>query len=318
MSQTTPHPSTSHARDTSKRVRELKGRRLGTLPWATEEERRQSLGSLYDHVVGAAEEAISWYVREKMWKRRLGRFIRVLAILAVAAAALLPLLAQIEAARPGNGVPAGAGEFASRLAPGEPMGHWAQPAWASVLILLAATLVGLDRFFGFSHGWMRYVDAQMKLTASLEQFDMDWQKHWVAVGGEGPSPEQALAMLSTCGAFAAHVRAIVHAETAEWIQEFRATLSQVDETVKVRGTESQSGIINVVVTNGDLAAGGWILSVDGGREERHQGRTAALANLWPAAYRLRVQGKIGDQTVQAERAVLLKAGEALNVEFTLA
>lgn len=312
MSQTTPPPPTSRARDDSPRVRELKGRRLGTLPWGTIEERRQSLGTLYDHVVGAAEDAISWYVREKGWKRRLGRLIRGLAILAVAAAALLPLLAQIQAARPGTRAPAGAGELAS------PLDHWMQPAWASVLILLAATLVGLDRFFGFSHGWMRYVDAQMKLTAGLEQFDMDWQKHWVAVGGEGPSPEQALAMLSTCGAFAAHVRAIVQAETAEWIQEFRATLTQVDETVKVRGTESQSGIINVVVTNGDLAAGGWILSVDGGREERHQGRTAALANLWPAAYRLRVQGRIGDQTVQAERAVLLKPGEALNVELTLA
>lgn len=284
-------------------VRELKGRRLGTLPWETVENRRQSLQALYSHAIGAAEEAIGWYVAEKKWKRRLGRSIRVLALVAVAGAALLPLLAQIYAP-----------EAESRSEPA----WFVQPAWASVFILLAATLVGLDRFFGFSHGWMRYVDAQMKLTTALEQFDVDWQKHWVAVGADGPSSEQALAMLSACGGFAGQVRAIVQAETAEWIQEFRATLSQVDETVKARAAEAQSGIINVVVTNGELATDGWTLSMDGGREERHRGRTAALANLWPAAYRLRAQGRIGDKPVQAEQAVLLKAGDALTVQMTLA
>jgi hypothetical protein len=298
-----PAPPPPDPRAAAKPVRELRGTRLGTLPWGTVAERRQSLAALYGYVVGAAEDAIGWYVREKGWKRRFGRAIRVLAILAVAAAALLPLLAQIDAAESGTR---------------QELSGWTQPAWASVLILLAATLVGLDRFFGFSHGWMRYVDAQMKLTAALEQFDVDWQKHWVSVGEDGPSPEQTLAMLSACGAFAAQVRAIVNAETAEWIQEFRATLSQVDETVKARGAEAQSGIVNVTVTNGELAADGWMLTVDGGREVRHQGRTAALANLWPAAYRLRVEGRIGDQPVQAERAVLVRAGMETSVELTLA
>jgi uncharacterized protein YfiM (DUF2279 family) len=162
------------------------------------------------------------------------------------------------------------------------------------------------------------VDAQMKLNTALDQFDIEWQKHWVTTGAAAPTQEQVLAMLSACSMFAAQVRAIVQAETAEWMVDFRASLSHVDETVKARALDAQSGIINVVVSNGELSPDGWILTIDGGREERRRGRTAALANLWPAAYTLRVTGTIDGKPVSAEKAVVLKAGEALAVELTLA
>ena len=50
------------------------------------------------------------------------------------------------------------------------------PGWATIALALAAGLVGLDHFFGFSSGWMRYRDTELQLTRLRHQFGYAWQE----------------------------------------------------------------------------------------------------------------------------------------------
>ena len=127
---------------------------LASLDWRPEHA-RQSLDVIYRHVVDNASQAINWYLRARRPKRRWAQMLRVGAIIMVAVAGVLPVLSQIFSA--GSSVKI-------------------QPAWASVALAIAVALVALDRFFGFSSAWARYMATGQAISAALNQFRLDWQK----------------------------------------------------------------------------------------------------------------------------------------------
>lgn len=277
---------------------------LGSLPW-TEAEAPESLRRVYEHVTGAARDAIGWYLGERGLKKDMARYTRLGAIILVALAALLPLLAQIRLAHLRTGT--------DRVDD-----WWTHPAWASVLLVVAAALVGLDRFFGYSTAWIRYMDAQSRLRQALDDFELEWQVQRAAPGAGPLTPERTAALLAACRAFAAQVNTVLREETAVWTQEFQASLRQVDESVQARGAELRAPALTVAVANGELAQAGWTLSVGGvPRGGVRHGRSAAVAGLWPGAHTIRVAGSIGGREVQAEAGVVLAPGEARTVELTL-
>ena len=51
-----------------------------------------------------------------------------------------------------------------------------QPAWASVALAIAVALVALDRFFGFSSAWARYMTTEQAISSALNQFMLEWQQ----------------------------------------------------------------------------------------------------------------------------------------------
>lgn len=106
------------------------------------------------------------------------------------------------------------------------------PTWASVLLACAATAVGLDRFFGFSSAWMRFVTAGMQLQHLREQFDIDWQESIAAWEGRPPSTEQTVGALAVLRKFLREAHRIVRDETDLWIRKFRNSLQQVDVAVQ--------------------------------------------------------------------------------------
>ncbi len=71
--------------------------------------------------------------------------LRVSAIACGAVAAILPILSQIYTT-----------DDKAAIAPG----------WAAVALAGAAALVGLDRYFGFSSGWTRFMAAELRITSA--------------------------------------------------------------------------------------------------------------------------------------------------------
>lgn len=47
--------------------------------------------------------------------------------------------------------------------------------WASIVLGIAAGLVMLDRFFGFSTAWVRYISTELHLRQILDEFRLDWE-----------------------------------------------------------------------------------------------------------------------------------------------
>jgi hypothetical protein len=165
-----------------------------------------SVQAMVSYVSEIAEDAIAWYLLKKRRKQRWAMVLRVTAILAAAVAAMVPIFAQITSVQ------------------GKAM---VAPAWASVALVAAATAVGMDRFYGFSAAWIRFVSTELRLRSALHDFHMDWQARLSPCGGS-LQPEQVAPALAACRSFLAQIDTMVEAETAAWVADFSAVLKDVE------------------------------------------------------------------------------------------
>jgi SMODS and SLOG-associating 2TM effector domain 2 len=107
-----------------------------------------SLAALFKRASDCAQCAIEWYLKAKRPKQASARAVRGGSILLAALAGILPMLSQM----PGSSI---------------------APIWASVALALATAFVLLDRFFGFSSAWMRYITTELHLQQMLDEFQFD-------------------------------------------------------------------------------------------------------------------------------------------------
>jgi hypothetical protein len=173
----------------------------------------KALSAIFDYAIAYAREAEGWYMNMRGPKRVGGRTLRVVAIALVGAAALIPILGEIY----GDG--------------GKPA---IPPAWASVALLVAATLIGFDRFFGFSTGWARFLTAGLEIGRLRHDFEFEWQELAVSPAAEGP-----LNRLQLAHDFVEAVDKVVAQETGAWQSEFQAALDAA--TNELNQQRSKSG-----------------------------------------------------------------------------
>ena len=178
------------------------------------EHKIDSLDELYAFTVRETKSIIDWYTTASRPKKRWAQALRVIAILATALGGILPILAQI---------------FAPAAGPAP-----IDAAWASVAIALGATALGLDRYFGFSTAWMRFITTELRLRSRLRTFQYEWEKERLSWSGKAPDYNQIQAMVDRCGTFADEVSVIVQEETRRWVDEFQRTLKQLDENLEMR------------------------------------------------------------------------------------
>jgi hypothetical protein len=169
------------------------------------------LDELFGYVTSEAERAVDWYHRKRTPMQWGGRLLRFGAILATAAAGVMPLLAEIFER---DGEPA------------------IDPLWGAFALALAGILVLLDRFWGCTSAWVRYTLALQELSEALDAFRIDWEGSKVLWAGDDPDPEQARAMIDQCKAFLRRVRSVVRKETDAWAAEFQSVLEQIDAVTK--------------------------------------------------------------------------------------
>jgi hypothetical protein len=252
-------------------------------------------------------------------------------ILFTAVAALLPMLNEIHRSWQTESAFAGAVLVTETNAPAVPIEarsadalnkllasrYWLNPIWSAILLGVAAALLALDRFYGTTSGWVRYVLAARQLTEAMDDFQLSFEVQRLSWGQPEPTAEQALAALAGVHKFVKRVNEIVTDETKTWAAEFAEVLKQIDEQMKTAGQAKRQSAIQVTVTNGDQCQPGWKLQVGNHVPEDRVGKDASVA-VPPDLYVVRITGKIGGKPVQAEKAVTVTAGEIQKVELTLA
>lgn len=181
----------------------------------------KSLTRLYGWTVENAQEQINWYARKSRPKRRFSQFLLVLAVLLGGFGILCPL---IDNACRGCVVQI-LGCSASFLH----LGY--------IFIALAGIVVLFDRSFGFSAGWMRFIETQMKLEQLLKEFRFEWTKAVARRVPEEQQEEQQQELLSKLLYFTNIVEALVIDETRAWILDFRKNLSEIDKMVDKGGKQ---------------------------------------------------------------------------------
>src|SRR5210317_1878014 len=123
------------------------------LKW-TENGATASLEMLYQFVNDECDRATKWYFDKKKTMKFLGYVFRVGSILALSIAGVIPILGEI---------------YEKGDVPG------LSPAWATFALAVAGVLIFLDRFGGYTSGWIRYIRTAQTLSRLQSDFRIEWE-----------------------------------------------------------------------------------------------------------------------------------------------
>jgi hypothetical protein len=252
----------------------------------------------------------SWYKNAIPGKRRGAILTRLGAILLGSVATVIPTVLGI----------ASAGRDPAFLQRWVPIG--------GVLAVVAALLVLIDKFAGFSTGWMRYIGADQEARSRQEQFQVAWEKERLLWSGPPDAPlppERATAALDLIAGFINAFNDIVKQETQAWMIEFKGALAELDKaTVDARAQASAvqapsnpRGAIEVVVVGlNKLDQQAWNLQVGSATSSiAYVGATsAAITDLVPGPLKVRVAGTINTKPWSVEKAAVVEAGKTTQLQ----
>ncbi|WP_392676226.1 SLATT domain-containing protein [Streptomyces sp. LN785] len=190
-------PGSGSGGDAGGQGRDLTGQPFPHGDWGEPAER---LDELYRWVETDALRTADWYLRDRVWKRRGARVLRIGTAVGAIAGGALPLLDL-------TGALAGAA------------------GWGYLSLLLGAACMACDRFFGLTSGWMRNLATAQAVQRRLQVLQFDWASECVreVLGPtEGTASEAAERCLGVLRRFSEDITELVRSETADWIVEFRA------------------------------------------------------------------------------------------------
>lgn len=179
---------------------DLHPQRFPELAWG-EGDLAASLEAVYHWVEGEGIRAASWYLNEKRSKARWSRVLRIVAILFATAGAALPFVA------------ANTGRIGFE--------------WGYVMLALAAGAVAMDRFFGFSTAWMRYMTAELGIQQRLRELQFEWTRLLLERGSRSISAHEASDVLAKLADAAADLHSEIRRETAAWADEFQSNIGEL-------------------------------------------------------------------------------------------
>jgi hypothetical protein len=260
------------------------------------------------------QKAIDWYWREKRWKRIPSQWIQFSALVLTAAAGLVPIVVQIvkNAGGPAN---------------------FDSGPFASLFVGIAAALLGLDKAFGYSSGWTRYVLTATSLTTLLHEFRMDW----ILLSAASGTPTTTAAMIQRAKEFVSAVQGMVAQETKDWATEFQSNMAQmekdlkaqldslkaqVEKEAKAKQAAAKPGAIETAVTNADKTDG-FTFDVTLEGQLGKSADSVSNANGWvqinvaPGQYKLSVTAKYKGSTVSVSTVIDVKPGEIAKPSVTL-
>jgi len=282
----------------------------------------QSLKEIHDYAIDQAIKSIDWYWKHKGAKAFFSQMVRFFAWVLAAVSGILPIIANLSKADANN-------PFQSPLVP-------------SLLLGIAAALLGLDKAFGYSTGWARYVLTATNIRKSLEQFRLDWVELMAQSGisGQGNNPVTAtqVAPLVECAKqFRTEVENQVLQETKDWVTEFQTNMAQmekdiatqianlktqVDKTIAARTAASQPGTIQLTIVDPNNKAGNGglqIILIDSTNKTILQEPVIppnwASRFIAPGTYQLRLT--LNNTPVGSTPLVVVASGTSATVNITI-
>ncbi|MGD9282656.1 MAG: SLATT domain-containing protein [Desulfobacterales bacterium] len=180
------------------------------LKWS-DSEATPSLELLYQYVNNECNRAAGWYFVKKKTMKTLGYIFRVGSILALAFAGVIPILGEI---------------FEKGDVPG------ISPAWSTLFLAIAGVFLSLDRFGGYTSGWIRYIRTAQALNRLQSNFRIEWESQRLLLQGGQTDSATVGQAIQKCRDFLAQVNSIVGAETDEWAKDFQRVLAELERKSK--------------------------------------------------------------------------------------
>jgi hypothetical protein len=273
-------------------IPELRG-----LSWGSDTEIEASIHHLYRYAERRADESIRWYLRSKGPKALASRGLRMATIGFTTLGGLAPVIAAL-------------GWMSGRDA------QWVGQL-GYLFLGLAAASVGVDKFFGFSSAWMRYITSALFLERALSEFRLEWAMLRAKLGGRPPTPDQVQLMIQRIKEFVLRVDSEVEKETQEWISEFQKNLAEIERSAQSRAESARPGAIDVTVANGMETGDGFTVSLDGMTVATVRGTRYQVGYVPPGTHKVAVSGRIGGKALDASELVNVPPGAIAKVALAL-
>ena len=274
---------------------------LHKLAWGAPAEIQMSLHELYAYAEKRADDAIKWYMRQKGKKALGSRALRLSAIILTTLGGLAPIIVSLGWLSTATGRLDRSGAFHFTDALVGQLGY--------LLLAIAGACILLDKFFGFSSGWMRYITTGMSIQKSLSQFRLDWAMMVAQLGGKNPTPDQVQLMITRLREFVALVDSEVEMETKAWITEFQNNLADLDRSVKEQTAAQRPGAVDVTVTNGMEATEGFAVALDGMTVATVRGTKYQIGSVPPGPHKVSITGMVKGKSLDASELVVVPPGD---------
>jgi len=268
--------------------------KIHELEWQEPEQIQTSIGLLFEFAEASANYSIDWYEAKRARKASKSRMLRFLAILLTVFGGLTPILGGLGL----SNIPVSKDRT---LNLGQ-LGY--------LFLGLAAACVGFDKFFGFSSGWMRYISTKITLERILSEFRLDWAMMVAKFGKKAPTEDQVQLMIQRVKEFLTAITTQVEQETQAWVLEFKTNLADIEKSAKEQGESTRPGAIDITVTNGLDAEGGFTVTLDGmDVKSKIKGTNYQLSYVPPGPHKVAASGSIKGEQREVSELVNVGPGE---------
>lgn len=266
------------------------------------------LESLRKYAETKIHDELNWYCQKKRGRSVTSQALRFFAVVLSVIGGLVPILVSV---------------FGSR-----PRWPWLDAftdlrfgQLGYLLLAVAAGLVLLDKYFGYSTGWMRYIVAIQAIEKAREAFRLDWaalSRKLLTVAEQTPEQTEAIGrMIERVRSVIVEVKEQTEKETQAWIQEFQTNLAQFEKDLKAQMEAGRPGGIDAEVTDGDKADTPVELSLDGMIADRFSGRAGSIGYVAPGMHRITAKAQKAGSDYSASTMVTVGGGQICVVKLTL-
>lgn len=251
------------------------------------------------------EGELDWYRRNKKGRATTSQRLRFWAVSCTILGGLVPVVVAAVGERPAflDGWPIRFGQ----------LGY--------VLLGIAGGFVLMDRYFGYSTGWMRYVLAMQAIEKSREQFRMEWTalRRLLSTATTGTPDESELIdrMIQRARAVIIDVKERSEQETQAWIAEFQTNLAQFEKDLKSQLEAGRPGGIDIDVTDGRKADTPVEVLLDGMIADRFVGTAGSIGFVAPGMHRVTARAQKAGRDYSASIMINVGGGQICQAKLTL-
>lgn len=260
---------------------------------------REYLEKVRNFANGTTLRQIEWYNKSKNPFMQRAKILRGLAIVFAALGGLTPFLT------------------ASKILPKDWNGFdWTQIGY--IFLGIAVCLIVLDRFFGYSSSWMRFMITSNTLQKDLAEFQYDWAILSVKASSNPLTPPDCEPLLKRVQTFALKVHSEVEKETSEWAAEYRSNLAEMERSARQQLESMNPGYISLKITNSEDSKDGVSIFMDNklvaqGIKQPYY----LLSQVFPGQHLIGISGEINGITVKDSNIVDVAAGKPVDIELKL-
>ena len=251
---------------------------------------------------------LGWYYRKKHNRSFTSQGLRFSALALSVVGGLVPVLVSVFGVRPAWAwlSPFSAVRFGQ-------LGY--------LFLAIAGGLIVLDKYFGYSTGWMRYIVAMQAIEKAREVFRLDWSALTRSLAttpsGTPEYTEVVERMIARVRSAIVEVKDHSEKETQAWILEFQTNLAQFEKDLKSQMEAGRPGGIDVEVTDGQKADTDVEVSIDGMVADRFRGTAGSIGYVAPGLHRVTAKARKGERDFAASGLVNVGGGQICQAKLTL-